>query len=234
MRSRVLPTSRTHPSGGGREGAREGVPLEPPGSRATTLRGFMGRHPTAMLAALALALGACGGGNDAGDSSSAGGQTSSGTSAGSPGAAATGATGATDATGQLSAARRALVTRADKVCTKADVEVKKLNKRIRSLSAKSGKANAKQAADLYAKAVAINRQLVSDLSAIEPPAADASAYRSYLKTAREEVSLLAQAQRELAREDTTGFRIVTAQINASKQTARTIAQQFGFHVCGVG
>jgi hypothetical protein len=195
------------------------------------------RKLTATLAALALVLGACGGGGDSGDSSKSGAQTGT-----APGAQAgvTGTTGATGATGadaskaQLSPARKALVTRADTVCRKADVEVKKINKRIASLSAHGGKANIQKAAGLYAQAVAIGRGVVRDLSAMKPAPADAAAYRRYLKIAREEVSILAVAQRALAKEDSAGFRVASAQINASKHEAQTVAQQFGFTVCGVG
>jgi hypothetical protein len=194
------------------------------------------RHPFLLLALVAaVSLAACGGGDNNGSKSSSTTQTQSTTSGttgatGSPGATSSGATGPAKA---VSPAKARVIAQADAACRRANAKVQRINQAITALNSSGGPNKARDAARVYAKAEKVGEQVVSDLRSLNPPASDRATYRKYLVVARKQVSLLSKAQKALARKNVKRFSALTAEIGAAKNRARTLAQSFGFKVCGV-
>jgi hypothetical protein len=147
-----------------------------------------------------------------------------------------GPTGATAPTVAASPARGHFVTQADRICLRTDnrleAEQAKVDAAVKAEQEKSTPAHRKSLASGMRQETALAQAELTQLRALEPPAADRTAVAAYLTVVASQVKLVDQFAQAVDDDDAAGVMTASAKLTIGETTLDNLAKAYGFKVCG--
>jgi hypothetical protein len=190
-----------------------------------------------VLALVAVGLGGCGGSSSTPTTAATTTpEATSGTAlpGGLPGA--TGTTGTTTPTVAVTPARARFVIQADRVCLRTDnqleVEQAKVDVAVKAEQDKSTAAHRKSLASAMHAETSLAKGELTQLRALKPPPADRAVVARYLTIVASQVQLVDQFAEAVDDNDAAGVTTVSAKLTLGEKPLETLAQAYGFKVCG--
>jgi hypothetical protein len=130
------------------------------------------------------------------------------------------------------------ISRADAICAKSkrdfDPLQNQINAALRAEQASDTAPHRKALANAFNRAAQSASPVVDQLRALRPPTRDRVAVANYLGSVASNIKLLQQYANAIAANAPRSVQTLAQQINQGSATAKGLAQNYGFHVCGAG
>jgi hypothetical protein len=130
------------------------------------------------------------------------------------------------------------IARADAICAKSksdfDPLQKNINAALQAEQTSDTATNRKALANAFNSAAQSASPFVDQLRALQPPPGDRVVIAKYLGSVTSNIKLLQQYGNAIAANAPRSVQTLAQQLNQGSATAKSMAQSYGFHVCGAG